>query len=105
MSMTGNFARGTGCCGTTSVDIHSHHLTPMAPAEYEKVVKAMDQLNLQVIVNLSGAGGTVYAKGWRRSKAARIPSGWGSSQTAVSRISGPALGGGLPSSSKRTSKP
>src|SRR5437899_5664805 len=45
------------------IDIHSHHLTPMSPAEYEKVVKAMDQLNLQVIVNLSGGWGDRLRQG------------------------------------------
>src|ERR1044071_649929 len=37
-----------------TVDIHSHHPTPISPEQYAQVVKAMDANNLRVIVNLSG---------------------------------------------------
>jgi predicted TIM-barrel fold metal-dependent hydrolase len=40
------------------VDIHSHHPTPMTPGYYETVVKSMDAVGLQVLVNLSGGSGT-----------------------------------------------
>ena len=39
------------------IDIHSHHPTPISPEQYEKVVKAMDQLNIRLIINLSGRWG------------------------------------------------
>src|SRR5438094_2523044 len=55
------------------IDIHSHHLTPMSPAEYEKVVKAMDQLNLQVIVNLSGGWGDRLRQGLAAIKSSPYP--------------------------------
>src|SRR5690348_14203974 len=35
------------------IDIHSHHPTPISPEQYAKVAKAMDQLNIRLIVNLS----------------------------------------------------
>src|ERR1043166_2693538 len=37
-----------------TVDIHSHHPTPIPMDQYEQVVKAADANNLRVIVNLSG---------------------------------------------------
>src|SRR5689334_24501504 len=40
-----------------TVDIHSHHPTPISPEQYSQVVKAMDANNLRVIVNLSGGWG------------------------------------------------
>jgi uncharacterized protein len=55
------------------IDIHSHHLTPMSPAEYGKVVKAMDQLNLQVIVNLSGGWGDRLRQGLAAIKSSPYP--------------------------------
>ena len=45
----------------------------MAPAEYEKVVKAMDQLNLQVIVNLSGGWGDRLRQGLAAIKSSPYP--------------------------------
>jgi predicted TIM-barrel fold metal-dependent hydrolase len=39
------------------VDIHSHQRSPMAPADFDRVVAAMDQQNLRVVVNLSGGSG------------------------------------------------
>jgi predicted TIM-barrel fold metal-dependent hydrolase len=39
------------------IDIHSHQPAPISAAEYAKVVRAMDELNLQLIVNLSGGWG------------------------------------------------
>jgi predicted TIM-barrel fold metal-dependent hydrolase len=38
------------------IDIHSHHWNP-TPEHVEKVVKEMDSINLQVLVNLSGGTG------------------------------------------------
>ena len=45
------------------IDIHSHHPTPITPERYAEVVKAMDALNLRVLVNLSGGSGDQLRKG------------------------------------------
>ncbi|MCM2257624.1 MAG: amidohydrolase [Vicinamibacteria bacterium] len=45
------------------VDVHSHHATPIAPERLAAVVKAMDQLNLRVLVNLSGGWGAKLRQG------------------------------------------
>ncbi len=39
------------------VDIHSHQPTPISPAEFERVMKGMQDNNLQILVNLSGGSG------------------------------------------------
>jgi predicted TIM-barrel fold metal-dependent hydrolase len=39
------------------IDIHSHQRTPIAPADFDRVVAAMDQQNLRLVVNLSGGSG------------------------------------------------
>jgi len=46
-----------------TVDIHSHHPTPISLDQYEQVVKAMDANNLRVIVNLSGGWGDQLRQG------------------------------------------
>ena len=46
-----------------TVDIHSHHPTPIPPEQYAEVVKAMDANNLRVIVNLSGGWGDQLRRG------------------------------------------
>src|SRR5215467_5243210 len=43
------------------IDIHSHHWNP-SPEHVDKVVKEMDSINLQVIVNLSGGTGDSLKK-------------------------------------------
>jgi uncharacterized protein len=45
------------------IDIHSHQPTPISPEQYEKVVKAMDRLNIRLIVNLSGSWGENLRRG------------------------------------------
>jgi len=45
------------------IDIHSHQPTPISPAEYAKVVKSMDELNLRLLVNLSGGSGDKLRQG------------------------------------------
>jgi len=45
------------------IDIHSHHATPIKPERLAEVVKAMDALNLRVVVNLSGGSGEQLRKG------------------------------------------
>jgi len=45
------------------IDIHSHHPTPIDPAQYAEVVKALDQLNIRYLINLSGEQGDALRKG------------------------------------------
>ena len=45
------------------IDIHSHQPTPIGPAEFDKVVAAMDQQNLRLLVNLSGTSGDRLRQG------------------------------------------
>jgi predicted TIM-barrel fold metal-dependent hydrolase len=45
------------------IDIHSHHATPIKPERLEEVVKAMDRLNLKLLVNLSGGSGEKLRQG------------------------------------------
>lgn len=44
------------------VDIHSHQPAPISPDQFTTVVKSMDQLNLRVLVNASGATGDRLVK-------------------------------------------
>lgn len=46
-----------------AIDIHSHQPTPISPAQFDQVVKAMDQLNLKLVVNLSGRSGDRLRQG------------------------------------------
>ena len=39
------------------IDFHSHQPAPISAGQFDQVVKSMDQLNLQVLVNASGASG------------------------------------------------
>jgi len=45
------------------IDIHSHQPTPIAPDAYAALVKSMDDLNLRVLVNLSGGTGDRLKQG------------------------------------------
>jgi len=45
------------------VDIHSHQPTPIAPSEYDRVMKGMEENNLRVLVNLSGSSGARLKQG------------------------------------------
>src|SRR5215813_10134398 len=45
------------------IDIHSHQSTPISPAEFDRVVKGMDENNLRVLVNLSGSSGSRLRQG------------------------------------------
>src|SRR5205814_755128 len=55
------------------IDIHSHQPTPISPEQYEKVVKAMDQLNIRLIVNLSGSSGDNLRRGLAVIKSSPYP--------------------------------
>lgn len=45
------------------IDIHSHQPAPISPNEFNRVVAAMDQLNLRLLVNLSGGWGERLRRG------------------------------------------
>ncbi len=45
------------------IDIHSHQPTPISAADFDKVVKAMDDLNLRLLINLSGGWGDRLRQG------------------------------------------
>lgn len=47
----------------SAVDVHSHLPTPIAGADLDRVVQAMDRLNLGVLVNLSGGSGDRLREG------------------------------------------
>ncbi len=46
-----------------AIDMHSHQPSPISPAEFAKVVAAMDALNLRLLVNLSGGSGERLREG------------------------------------------
>ena len=56
-----------------TVDIHSHHPTPIPADQYAQVVKAMDANNLRVIVNLSGGWGDQLRQGLTAIKSSPYP--------------------------------
>lgn len=56
-----------------TVDIHSHHPTPISPEQYAEVVKAMDANNLRVLVNLSGGWGDQLRRGLQAIKSSPYP--------------------------------
>src|SRR5690606_4979562 len=39
------------------IDVHSHHRANLSGAQLDKIIGEMDELNLQVLVNLSGGNG------------------------------------------------
>lgn len=45
------------------IDIHSHHPTPIPAEQYARVVKAMDDNNIRLLVNLSGGWGDKLRQG------------------------------------------
>ena len=45
------------------VDVHSHHRPGFSQGQWVRIVDEMDQLNLQVLVNLSGGWGSQLARG------------------------------------------
>jgi len=55
------------------IDIHSHHPTPIQPDMLEKVIKANDQLNIRLIVNLSGGWGDRLRQGLAAIKSSPYP--------------------------------
>jgi len=53
------------------IDIHSHQPTPIAPAEFDRVMKGMEANNLQILVNLSGSYGDRLRSGLDALKASK----------------------------------
>ena len=45
------------------VDVHSHHRAGLSERRWSQIVSEMDQLNLQVLVNLSGGSGAGLRRG------------------------------------------
>src|SRR5437870_1342204 len=45
------------------IDIHSHQPTPISPAEFDRVVKGMEENNLRLLINLSGSSGARLRQG------------------------------------------
>ena len=45
------------------IDVHSHHPVPISAEQFDRVVRSMDALNLQVVVNLSGGSGERLRQG------------------------------------------
>lgn len=45
------------------VDVHSHHRPGLSGARWDAIVGEMDDLNLQVLVNLSGGSGSTLSRG------------------------------------------
>src|SRR5579872_751847 len=45
------------------IDIHSHQPTPISAGEYDKVMKGMQDNNLQILINLSGSFGSRLKQG------------------------------------------
>ena len=56
------------------IDIHSHQPTPMSAASFDQVVKAMDELNLKLLINLSGSFGSRLRKGVEAIRTSSHPS-------------------------------
>jgi len=45
------------------VDVHSHHRAGVSGVRWNRIIREMDALNLQVLVNLSGGSGASLARG------------------------------------------
>ncbi len=55
------------------IDIHSHQPTPISGAMFDEVVKAMDDLNLKLLINLSGSFGDRLRQGIDAIRTSRHP--------------------------------
>jgi uncharacterized protein len=45
------------------IDVHSHHSTPISTSDFGRVIKGMQENNLQILVNLSGGSGDRLRQG------------------------------------------
>jgi predicted TIM-barrel fold metal-dependent hydrolase len=55
------------------VDVHSHHRPGVSGARWDTIVGEMDELNLQVLVNLSGGSGDTLSRGVQAIEASAHP--------------------------------
>ena len=53
------------------IDVHSHQSTPISSAEFDRVIKGMEENNLRVLVNLSGSFGDRLRQGVDAIRASR----------------------------------
>jgi predicted TIM-barrel fold metal-dependent hydrolase len=55
------------------IDIHSHQPSPISPADFDRVVKGMEQNNLRLLVNLSGGSGERLKAGLEAIRTSKYP--------------------------------
>ena len=55
------------------IDIHSHQPTPISAADFDRVMKGMEQNNLRILVNLSGGSAARLASGIEAIKNSKYP--------------------------------
>ena len=55
------------------IDIHSHQPTPISAADFARVVDGMEQINLRLLVNLSGGSGQRLKAGLEAIRASKYP--------------------------------
>jgi uncharacterized protein len=55
------------------IDIHSHQPTPISAAEFDRVIKGMDENNLRMLVNLSGSSGDRLRSGIEAIRTSKYP--------------------------------
>jgi predicted TIM-barrel fold metal-dependent hydrolase len=53
------------------IDIHSHQPTPISEGEFDRVMKGMEENNLQILVNLSGGSGERLRQGVQALRASK----------------------------------
>ena len=53
------------------IDIHSHQPTPISEADFDRVMKGMEENNLQILVNLSGGSGERLRQGLQALRASK----------------------------------
>ena len=90
------------------IDIHSHQPAPISDAQFETLVKSMDPLNLQVLVNATGVSGDrlVQQRGGDPRQPVQGPDGdVHATSTSATRRSDLASASGRRSSSRPTSRP
>jgi predicted TIM-barrel fold metal-dependent hydrolase len=55
------------------IDIHSHQPTPISAADFDRVMKGMEQNNLRLLVNLSGGSGARLVSGLDAIRTSKYP--------------------------------
>jgi predicted TIM-barrel fold metal-dependent hydrolase len=74
------------------IDFHSHQPTPISVAQFDQVVESMDRLNLQVLVNASGASGERLQQALDAIRSSRHPNRMVQFTTISFRDVGPGFG-------------